>query len=433
MAGGAEHERKAWSDADGPSRAEAGIRVSDREMPAGEAIAAGEIADPSPLGVVIMGGDPFVIRYINPAARRLMAVEDTLVRGRAFKDAFPEPRGRRIAALLRRVYRTGKALRDIEMRLDHCAAAPGQRASSATTPDNRWLLSVWRLPAAGDRGCGLVLLLDEAHASYDRAPRPGAMAELREINQRLLVASLRELELTERAEAANEAKSAFLATMSHELRTPLTAILGYEELLAEGIAGPLTPKQRQHLSRIKLGAQHLLTLIDGILSLSRLDAGRETVTSEPVSAERLIDEATTPVLPLARAKGIRFRVERPVPGFDLDTDHVKVRQILVNLLGNAVKFTNDGEMELSVRAETDRAIFTVRDTGVGISTEHLERIFDPFWQVEQTTTRTVGGTGLGLSVSQRLAQLLGGELTVSSTKGKGSEFTLRLPLHPDSD
>lgn len=300
-------------------------------------------------------------------------------------------------------------------------------------PGKRWLLSVWRLPAAGDRECGLVLLLDEAHASHDRAPRPGAMAELREINQRLLVASLRELELTERAEAANEAKSAFLATMSHELRTPLTAILGYEELLAEGIAGPITPMQRQHLSRIKLGAQHLLTLIDGILSLSRLDAGHETVTSEPVSAERLIDEATTLVLPLARAKGIRFRVDRPVPGFDLDTDHVKVRQILVNLLGNAVKFTNDGEMELRVRAESDRAIFTVRDTGVGISTENLERIFDPFWQVEQTTTRTVGGTGLGLTVSQRLAQLLGGELTVRSTKGKGSEFTLRLPLHPDSD
>jgi signal transduction histidine kinase len=251
---------------------------------------------------------------------------------------------------------------------------------------------------------------------------------MREINQRLLVASLRELELTERAEAANEAKSAFLATMSHELRTPLTAILGYEELLADGVSGPTTEVQRKHLSRIKLGAQHLLTLIDGILTLARLDAGSEALFRDQVSVDRLLDETATLISPLATAKRIEFEVRRPEPSLAVHTDHTKVRQILVNLLGNAVKFTDQGEVVLEAHVEGDFVIFTVRDTGIGISAEYQERIFDSFWQVRQTTTRTVGGSGLGLSVSRRLARLLGGDITVESSEGVGSTFTLRLPI-----
>jgi signal transduction histidine kinase len=288
---------------------------------------------------------------------------------------------------------------------------------------------VWRLPAEREWPKGLALVVRDASSRDGGRARQESIAAMREINQRLLVASLRELELTERAEAANEAKSAFLATMSHELRTPLTAILGYEELIAEGLPGPVTEVQQTYLSRIKLGAQHLLALIDGILTLSRLDAGSEEVRREPITVDRLLEEAATLITPLAASKRIEFTVRRPESPFAMDTDHTKLRQILVNLLGNAVKFTDRGEVILEARVDGDVAVFTVRDTGMGISTQHLERIFDAFWQVKQTTTRTVGGSGLGLSVSRRLARLLGGEITVESTEGVGSTFTLRLPLH----
>ena len=423
----AEREERGWKNARESSARGVGLRVSEHGPSGDDEIAARVFANPSPLGIAIMAGEPLLVRYMNPALRRLLGAEGQLVLGRPFEDAVPGPCPRRIAALLRRVDRTGNALCDIEMLLDrHPASAAGGPGGKVV--ERSWRLTAWQLPAEGESPKGLALLVRDATGTNGGRARHETLAAMREINQRLLVASLRELELTERAEAANEAKSAFLATMSHELRTPLTAILGYEELLAEGVSGPITKIQQAHLSRIKLGAQHLLALIDGILTLSRLEAGAEAVYYEPVTIDRLLDETETLITPLAASKRIAFTVRRPESAFAIETDHTKVRQILVNLLGNAVKFTDRGEVVLDVSVEGDAAIFTVRDTGIGISTEHLERIFDAFWQVEQTTTRTVGGSGLGLSVSRRLARLLGGDLTVESSEGTGSKFTLRLPL-----
>jgi PAS domain S-box-containing protein len=228
--------------------------------------------------------------------------------------------------------------------------------------------------------------------------------------------------------AASEAKSAFLATMSHELRTPLNAIIGYQSLLKEGIDGSLNKTQLAHLNRIRASADHLLGLIDEVLTFSRVEAGKEVVQREDVSLRSIINEAITMITPLAESKGLALRAEGEE--VRLLTDGSKVRQILLNLLSNAVKFTDNGEILIRSRLDGEKVEVSVTDTGIGIAAENLERIFDPFWQVEQRSTRKVGGTGLGLSVSRTLARLVGGDIGVESEPGSGSTFTLTLPVEP---
>ncbi len=230
--------------------------------------------------------------------------------------------------------------------------------------------------------------------------------------------------------AANDAKTNFLATMSHELRTPLTAIIGYDELLAEGITGPVTDEQKQQLDRIRVSAMQLLSLIDEILLYARVDAGSEAVRFEAVVAKGAVDDAVAFVAPIASERGLRLRTEPIDPALMLRTDTGKLRQMLVNLLSNAVKFTTRGDIVVSAFLRDDIVVFEVRDTGIGIDREDLEHVFDPFWQVEQTATRTIGGSGLGLSVTRRLAELLGGNVTVRSEPYVGSTFRIELPAAP---
>ncbi|HEX2204481.1 MAG TPA: ATP-binding protein [Longimicrobium sp.] len=257
----------------------------------------------------------------------------------------------------------------------------------------------------------------------------GAVALIQDVTERVA----REAELRaalERAEIASQAKSDFMAAMSHELRTPLGAIIGYSDLLETEVVGPLSEVQKQHMRRVKSGAWHLLGIIEEILTFSRVDAGREPVYPEPVDAGAVAADAVALVDPQARQKGLALRVilgEAPVA---LVTDPGKLRQILVNLLGNAVKFTHAGGVELRIWAEPERVCFRVTDTGPGIPPEHMERIFEPFTQVDSAHTRVQGGTGLGLPVSRRLARLLGGDLEVASTLGEGSRFTATIPLVP---
>lgn len=234
-------------------------------------------------------------------------------------------------------------------------------------------------------------------------------------------------QLYQSALAASEAKSAFLATMSHELRTPLNAIIGYQSLLKEGIDGTLNESQLAQLSRIRAGADHLLGLIDEILTYSRVEAGKEVVRLEDAELRPIVEEAVAMVKPLAGAKGLTLRVD--VPDARLTTDSGKLRQILLNLLSNAVKFTDSGEILVRGHLNGDTAEFSIADTGIGIADENLQRIFEPFWQVQQSATRRAGGTGLGLSVSRSLARLLGGEIRAESKLGEGSTFTLTLPTH----
>jgi signal transduction histidine kinase len=234
------------------------------------------------------------------------------------------------------------------------------------------------------------------------------------------------------AERANNSKTDFLAVMSHELRTPLTAIMGYEELLSDGITGPVTELQRQQLGRINASARHLLGLIDEILTFARVDVGRERVRWESMSVNHTLTDAAALVEPMAADKHLRFVIELLDEDQAIQTDGTKLRQMLVNLFSNGIKFTEKGEVR--VGCAVDNGILEVRiaDTGVGIAAENIEDVFEPFWQAEQSATRKTGGTGLGLSVTRKLARLLGGDVTVASRMGEGTTFLLTLPMKAPS-
>ena len=217
----------------------------------------------------------------------------------------------------------------------------------------------------------------------------GAIAIIHDVTER--VARERELRAaTERAEDANRSKSDFLATMSHELRTPIGAMTGYADLILEGIYGPVNDSQRQHLQRIKAVGRHLLEIVEEILLFSRVEAGREETHLAEVDAFRVARDAISVVTPMARAKGLELSPSIPDTAVVCTTDEVKLRQILINLLGNAIKFTTRGEVR--VTADTDDArelvLFTIRDTGTGIAPQNLGRIFEPFTQVESAYSRT---------------------------------------------
>ena len=230
------------------------------------------------------------------------------------------------------------------------------------------------------------------------------------------------------AERANNSKTDFLAVMSHELRTPLTAIMGYEELLSDGITGPVTELQRQQLGRINASAHHLLGLIDEILTFARVDIGRERVRWESMSVNHTLSDAAALVEPMANAKNLKLVVKLMSEDQSIQTDGTKLRQMLVNLLSNGIKFTEMGEVHLGCAVVDGVLEVSIADTGVGIAAENIEYVFEPFWQAEQTATRKTGGTGLGLSVTRKLARLLGGDVTVASRMGAGATFLLTLPM-----
>ncbi len=234
-------------------------------------------------------------------------------------------------------------------------------------------------------------------------------------------------ELLDRAQAADRAKSRFLATVSHELRTPLTALAGYEELLADQVIGPLSDTQLDVLERMRSVTNHLAAVIEEVLAFSSLDEGREIVRPTDFLAADLVRATAVVIEPLAKAKHLAFQCNVPDAPIRMTSDVDKIRQILVNLAGNAVKFTDEGSVTLTLSRQNGDVRFNVRDTGIGISRRDLDRLFKPFAQVDTGLTRRHGGTGLGLYIAKGLAELLGGRIVVESEPGKGSSFTLWLP------
>ncbi len=230
------------------------------------------------------------------------------------------------------------------------------------------------------------------------------------------------------AEAANQAKSTFLANMSHELRTPLNAIIGYSELLHEEAEEAQEIRLADDLKKIRRSARHLLHIITDILDISKIEAGRLEVALEPIEVAPLVNELAALIQPDVRrgCNHLVVHIESSLP--TLHCDPTKLRQIILNILANATKFTTDGTIELDVhRRDATFLEIQISDTGVGIETDDLVRIFDAFQQVDDTPTRKHGGTGLGLAISRRLARLLGGDITVSSEVGVGSRFVILLP------
>lgn len=278
-------------------------------------------------------------------------------------------------------------------------------------------------------------LMEILSVGNDITKRKSIEASLRKTLEELGIAK-------ERAEAADHIKSAFLAAMSHELRTPLNSIIGFTGIMLQGFAGPLNDEQKKQLGMVQGSSQHLLSLINDVLDISKIEAGQFKVYAEPFDLRATIEKATATVAPSARKKGLALNVSISPDINEATGDQRRVEQVLLNLLSNAVKFTEQGTVTLSAAVITDdRPAFAdrtsnslpavqiiVADTGIGINPEDLQELFQPFKQLDTGIARKNEGTGLGLAICRRLADLMGGEISAASDRERGSTFTFTLPL-----
>ena len=248
-----------------------------------------------------------------------------------------------------------------------------------------------------------------------------ATADLADQNARLQWQS-------QEVERANKLKSEFLASMSHELRTPINALIGYSALLLDGVLGEVNTRQRDALMRGRAAAEHLLALINDILDLAKIEAGKMPLRLEEVSLREVTLEVTQQIEPMVRKKQLEFKMDIAPDCPPIYSDRTKVKQILLNLLSNAVKFTNRGRVTVEAHRAVDGVRIDVVDTGIGIRASDLQAIWEDFRQVDQSRTREFGGTGLGLSITRKLLDRLGGSVDVRSTYGEGSTFSVYLPL-----
>jgi PAS domain S-box-containing protein len=341
-------------------------------------------------GVIVLDGADRVVD-INPAAQAILGATSRRVIGRPVLDlpqlgAAWAARGRSPAGALELEVGAGEEARTFDVRV-----------SSVSSP---------------------------------RSGLSGRLVVLRDVSERARVEQALG-DARDAAEAANRTKSQFLANVSHELRTPLSGILGSCEILVEE---PATPAAMvPDLERIRASGYELLRLIDELLDLSKMEAGRIELSPEPFEVAVLVREVSETVRPLAERKKVALEVDAaPDPGWVL-ADRVRLRQVLLNLVANAVKFTERGRVRVEARCkgaagETGEAVFRVSDTGIGITPEQIERLFQPFVQADASTTRRYGGTGLGLAIAERFCRLMGGSISVESVPGAGSVFTVSLPV-----
>jgi PAS domain S-box-containing protein len=275
--------------------------------------------------------------------------------------------------------------------------------------------------------------------SIEITERHHAEAALRELNgsleQKIAERTIELQSALVRAEAADRIKSAFLATMSHELRTPLNSIIGFTGIILQELPGPLNPEQRKQLGMVRSSARHLLELINDVLDLSKIEAGQLDIFPENFDMAPVVERVVETLKPQAKAKGVKLIAELNGGHLTLRSDRRRVEQILLNLINNAIKFTEEGTVTLRAGLdppgkEGDPAALRIiiRDTGIGIRDEDLGGLFQPFHQIDQGLTRRHEGTGLGLAICRRLIDLLGGEITVTSEWEQGSTFTVHLPL-----
>ncbi|HEX6132434.1 MAG TPA: ATP-binding protein [Longimicrobiales bacterium] len=367
----------------------------------------------APAFMAVLRGPELTFEYANDAYYQLVGHRDLI--GRAVFDALPEVRGQGFEQLLHSVMKEGAPYvgREVPLLVSRTRGTP---------PEQRYVDFVYyplREPDGSSSG-----VVAHGHDVTDHV-------QAREEAQRARA----------EAEQANRAKSQFLANMSHEIRTPINAVVGYTDLLDAKVVGPLTEGQQEYVERIRASSRHLLALVNDVLDLSKIEAGEMLVRAAPASARDVLSSAVQMVLPEAEARGLTLREDwmcDEATRFVGDED--RVRQIVLNLLSNALKFTNPGgavvarcrmvQLPAPAAALPDTGpwvVLEVEDTGVGIEAEEQKHIFQAFVQAESGHTRRAGGTGLGLTISRRLARLMSGDITVRSERGRGSCFSLWLP------
>jgi PAS domain S-box-containing protein len=340
------------------------------------------------------------VAFVNDAVRTLLGHDPDSAAGTAWVSLVPR-KGRAAAADLGRMVRVGDVT-GFELPLETASG------------DERWMLlnTANRYDSTGKLEMVVAFAIDITERKRaDEAARQLVHAERARVN----------------AEAANKAKTDFLAVMSHELRTPLNAIGGYSELIEMGLRGPVTPAQTEDLGKIRRSQRHLLGLINDIMNFARLETGHVSLRFRDVVVNETLAVLDALTEPQVAAKRIRYERGRCEPGLTAWADEEKTRQILINLVSNAIKFTESGgTIAISCVADDETVRFKVRDSGRGIAKEKLELIFEPFVQVNKEFTRDEG-VGLGLAISRDLARMMHGELTAESNLGVGSTFTLALP------
>jgi signal transduction histidine kinase len=235
-------------------------------------------------------------------------------------------------------------------------------------------------------------------------------------------------EKNEQLEAANRHKSQFLANVSHELRTPLNSIIGFTRIVLRRVGAQIPDLQKENLQKVLVSSEHLLSLINELLDLSKIEAGRMEVYAETFHLNDIVRMATSTVEPMLKDGRVRLLTEIAPDIPPLKTDRDKLKQAVLNLLSNAAKFTEKGEIKVAAWSENGNVKLTVSDTGIGMKPEALNYIFDEFRQADMSSTRRYGGTGLGLAIVKRFINLMGGDITVESEVGKGSKFTITLPM-----
>jgi signal transduction histidine kinase len=363
----------------------------------------------SPLSFAITRGAEHALVYANSAFYRVSGIANGEAPGVPIATVFAGTEGGALIALLDRAFRDGVEL------LDERIDVSNERASG-------WQCSVWPVITGDGRAEALGIQI------RDSSPPDDTLVLQRRVAEQMLLGALRERGLADDAETANRAKTAFLRAMSHELRTPLNAIAGYIDLLDMGLRGPVTDTQRADLARVRTNQQHLSALITEILNFARVGSGGVSYALSHVNACDALRHAIELIEPLIAQQGLVFDGVSGDSSIVARADPEKVTQILVNLLSNAIKFTPaGGRISAECDAVDDTVTLSISDTGLGIAADKLETIFEPFVQLKEGLTDREGGIGLGLSISRDLARGMNGDLTVESTEGKGTRFTLSLP------
>jgi PAS domain S-box-containing protein len=371
------------------------------------------LTENAPFGMVMIAGDG-AYRYVNPKFTEIFGYTlNDVPDGRTwFRKAYPDRdyRHRVIGAWLAMVERfTPGENKAYENRV---ACSDGTEKIVSFTPV--------RL-----QGGEILITMEDITV---RRVAENQLVGYREHLEELVAERTAELEIArQKAESADHLKSAFLATMSHELRTPLNSIIGFTGLLIQGLAGPLNEEQHKQLGMVQNSSRHLLDLINDVLDISKIEAGQLDIEAEPFDLMASVNKVVGLVSPLAERKGLALSLRTAGEMGTFVGDRRRVEQIIINLVNNSIKFTEKGFIEISCAARDTDVVLSVKDSGIGIDAGNLERIFNPFQQVDTGLSRRHEGTGLGLSITRKLVDMMGGQISVHSVIGEGSTFTVVLP------